>query len=81
MEHQTAQQNAVAIAIIQTEVEHLKAAMADLKAATVAQSGDLKAIRQQLDEARGGWRTLVMLGGAAGALGSAIHWVISHVGG
>lgn len=71
MDAQTAQQNAVAIAVIQTEVAYLKTEMASMAA-------DLKAIRAQLDQARGGWRVLLLVGGASGALAEAIHWAVSH---
>jgi len=71
MDNNTAQQNAVAIAVIETEMKHLKSGMAELM-------DEIKAIRSQLDQARGGWRTLMLVGGAAGALGSGLSWVFSH---
>jgi hypothetical protein len=33
-----------------------------------------------LSEARGGWKTLMFVGGAASSLGAAIAWVIQHLG-
>jgi hypothetical protein len=39
----------------------------------------LDALNATLTEARGGWRMLMLLGGAAAALGSLIPWVISHL--
>jgi hypothetical protein len=44
-----------------------------------AMSEDMQAIRLQLAEARGGWRLLVALGGAASALGGIITWGLTHV--
>jgi hypothetical protein len=42
-------------------------------------SEDMQAIRLQLAEAKGGWRLLVALGGAASALGGFITWGLSHI--
>lgn len=33
---------------------------------------DIKAIRETLSEARGGWKTLLLVGGAAGSMGALI---------
>jgi hypothetical protein len=44
-----------------------------------AMSEDMQAIRLQLAEAKGGWRLLVALGGAASALGGVITWGLSHI--
>jgi hypothetical protein len=40
---------------------------------------DMQAVRIQLAEARGGWRLLVALGGASGAIGAALAWAASHL--
>lgn len=71
LESTTAQQNAVAIAVIETEMKHLKTGVEEL-------SADIKAIRSQLDQAKGGWRVLVLIGGAAGALGAGLQSLLSH---
>jgi tetrahydromethanopterin S-methyltransferase subunit B len=47
-----------AVRLLQGSVEGMKA--------------DLEAMQTTLSEARGGWRTLMWLGGAAGALGVAV---------
>ena len=39
----------------------------------------VEVIASTLSEARGGWRVLMLVGGAAGALGSAVTWVASHL--
>ena len=74
----TEQQNAIAVATIQVEVAHLKAALADLRVTNALQSEKLDRVLAQLAEARGGWRTLMLVGGAAGSLGSVASWLISH---
>lgn len=39
----------------------------------------LESMKTQLDEARGGWRTLLWLGGASATLGASVSWVLAHV--
>ena len=39
----------------------------------------LEVMERQLAEARGGWRTLMALGGAAASLGAFVSWIVSHV--
>jgi len=40
---------------------------------------DMTAVRLQLAEASGGWKVLVMLGGASSVLGGAITWAATHL--
>jgi hypothetical protein len=41
---------------------------------------DVRAIRDLLSEAKGGWKTLMLIGGVAGVLGAAtsklLHWLM-----
>ena len=39
----------------------------------------LKDIQDTLSEARGGWRVMMMFGGAAAAAGSALAYVVTHL--
>lgn len=67
----TEQKNEVSIAAMRVEIEYLKLA--------VAQSNSkLDDVLRQLNEAKGGWRVLMMVGGAAGIIGSGVSWAISH---
>ena len=38
----------------------------------------LAEINKTLSEAKGGWKVLMMIGGAGGAVGSFITWVVAH---
>lgn len=40
---------------------------------------DIRSILDTLAQARGGWRTLMLVGGAAGALGAAVHWAAGFI--
>lgn len=73
------QQNAITLAALQVEVSYLKVAVADLRASNTLQNEKLDKVLAQLAEARGGWRTLMLIGGAAGSIGSAITWVLQHM--
>lgn len=63
------------------EVAHLKVAVADLRSTNAELDRKLDQVLAQLAEARGGWRTLMLLGGAAGSLGGGLTWLISHLKG
>jgi prefoldin subunit 5 len=60
------------LAVHETEIKHLQADMDRL----VADMDDIKKtlnnINTTLAEARGGWRVLMMVGGAGGALGAVV---------
>lgn len=71
-------ENARALAVLETEMKHMKAAMDDLKFSNQRQDSKLDTVLQTMHEARGSWRTLLMMGGAAGSLGGLVTWFISH---
>ena len=51
------------IAILETEMKNMQASVTDMQA-------DLRVIRDILIGAKGGWRTLMAVGGAAAAFGA-----------
>lgn len=75
----TEQQNAITLAALQVEVAYMKVAVADLRATNTQQNEKLDRVLAQLAEARGGWRTLMLIGGAAGSIGSGLTWLFSHM--
>lgn len=42
-------------------------------------ANQLDAVLEALSEAKGGWKTLMWLGGAGSAFGAATYWILSHV--
>lgn len=40
---------------------------------------DVGAMKEQMVEARGGWKLLMLLGGSAASLGGAISWAAAHI--
>ena len=57
---------------MQATVGALESDMREMKA-------DVRVIRDAITEARGGWKTLLMIGGAAAAAASFITWLLNHV--
>ncbi|WP_314435585.1 hypothetical protein [Massilia timonae] len=77
----TEQQNTIALAQLQVEVAYMKAAITRLDYSNSELQQKLDKVLAQLAEARGGWRTLMLIGGAAGSIGSGITWLVSHLKG
>ena len=66
---------------LQAQVEMLIESNRINTATLETMSEAVHAMQFQMAEAKGGWRTLVFLGGAAASLGGAISWMLSHVTG
>ena len=60
------------LAVHETEIKHLQADMDKLVQDMESIKVTLNAINSTLAEARGGWRVLMMVGGAGGALGALV---------
>jgi prefoldin subunit 5 len=56
---------------LQSDMDKMVEDMEEIKKAIIE-------INKTLSEAKGGWRMLMAVGGAAGIVGSGITWVISH---
>lgn len=56
---------------LESEVRHLQKTVESMQA-------DIKVMRDLLEQGRGGWRTLVWLGGAAATLSAGISWLVTH---
>lgn len=69
----------VDISRLESEVSHLTQIVAELKASNRAMNDKLDQIQRTLSEARGGWQTMMWMGGAAASVGGVISWVASHV--
>ncbi len=66
------------LAVHETEIKHIQADMDKMVADMEAIKTSINQINQTLSEAKGGWRVLMMLGGAGGVLGAAITQVVQH---
>lgn len=66
------------IARLETELGHLSATISELKSSNTSMAIKLDDVLRQLAEAKGGWRTLMWLGGASASAGSLITWGLQH---
>ena len=60
------------LAVHETEIKHLQADMDRLVADMEDIKKTLNSINSTLADARGGWKVLMMVGGAGGALGAVV---------
>jgi len=60
------------LAVHETEIKHLQADMDRLITEMESIKSTLNSINSTLSEARGGWKVLMMVGGAGGALGAVV---------
>ena len=60
------------LAEMRVKIANLQAGQTDLLTQVRSMNGTLQTINTTLSEAKGGWKTLLWLGGASGALGAAL---------
>jgi hypothetical protein len=56
---------------LQSDMDKMVEDMEEIKKAIIE-------INKTLSEAKGGWKMLLAVGGAAGVVGSAITWIVGH---
>lgn len=64
---------------LQAQVETLIASDAAKTELLAKLADDMTAVRLQLAEASGGWKLLVMLGGASSLVGGAVTWAAQNL--
>lgn len=62
------------------QIGRLEAQVANLERDAIEIKGDLKALVATVNQARGGWKTLMLVAGAAGAAGALASKVVGLVG-
>jgi hypothetical protein len=67
---------------LQAEVESLRRDLGNIGDNVLLLTQQVTEMRRMLDEARGGWKTLLLVGGAMAAIGAALSkglaWLVSH---
>jgi len=66
---------------LQVQVETLLRQDSEKTDLLKALAADINAIRIQMAEARGGWKVMLLLGGASASFGGVISWVLTHLRG
>jgi predicted secreted protein len=69
----------VDIARLEVQVTHLSTSVAGLQESNQQLTLKLDQVLLTLSEARGGWKTLMVVGGAASTVGAALSWLIQHL--
>lgn len=69
----------IKIAALETKVEGMGREIGELKGNIRDLIDVVGALREQMTEARGGWKTLMLLGGASATLSGAVVWVFQHL--
>lgn len=69
------------IATLEAQVEGMGDQIDRMEDAIVTLTTTVNGMRDQLTEAKGGWRVLMMLGGASATFGGLIGWAIEHMTG
>ena len=59
---------------LEARVEHLEGMVREM-------STDIRAMRDLLEQSKGGWRVMMLVGGAAATMGGAVSWLVQHLGG
>ena len=72
-------EDSVQIARLEERLRQMDADMKQLTSALSDVQVQMGQILDKLNEAKGGWRMLMWLGGGAATLGAAISWVLTHV--
>lgn len=68
----------ISIARLEVEVAHLRKGLAAVEESNQQLTEKLDQVLLTLSEARGGWRTMMILGGAMATIGAGLSWVMQH---
>jgi hypothetical protein len=66
---------------LQAQVEQLLESNRLLTESVSTMSAAIQAMQLQMAEAKGGWKLLMAIGGAAASAGGLISWVVTHLTG
>jgi hypothetical protein len=67
------------IAALEKTVEAMARQNERMEGAITALTSTVNGMRDQLTEAKGGWRVLMAIGGAAATAGGVIAWAVEHL--
>ncbi len=69
----------IAIAVLETKVEDQAKELERLTVIVEHMASKLDTVASTLAEARGGWRTMMLLGGAGATFGGLLSWAFEHL--
>lgn len=77
--HQDVHQANLDIAVLKTELVHLRRDVDTLAGAVERLTTALNSMNTTMSEARGGWRMMMLLGGVSATFGGIVAWLIQHL--
>ena len=79
IDHQARQDAALAKQALTAHDDRCEERWADSRKTMDAVLAEIKAMRSDVDAAKGSWRMLLALAGAASAAGAGISWLVNHL--
>lgn len=67
------------LSALEERVDNVKDDVADLKKDVASVHKDVAEIKDILTQAKGGWRVLIVIGGVAGSMTTALLWLIGKI--
>ena len=67
------------LSALEERVANVKDDVADLKKDVASVRKDVMEIKDILTQAKGGWRVLIVIGGLAGSMTTAVLWLIGKI--
>jgi len=67
------------LSALEERVANVKDDVADLKKDVASVRRDVTEIKDILTQAKGGWRVLIVIGGLAGSMTTAVLWLIGKI--
>lgn len=71
--------NSIQIARLEEKFAAMRSDMVKMEGQLLDMTNKLDQVLAALSEAKGGWKLMMAIGGAAGALAAGVAWMISHV--
>ena len=75
----TSDDNSIQIARLEEKFAAMRSDMVKMDGQLLDMTNKLDLVLAALSEAKGGWKLMMAIGGAAGALAAGVAWMISHV--
>lgn len=64
---------------LEEQVAALKTQQEDIAVTLAEMRKELRSVSDMITTAKGGWRTMMMVGGAAASVAALVSWVVDHV--
>jgi len=71
--------DSIQIARLEEQFSAIRKDMDEMGVQMHAMQEQLAEVLEKLSEAKGGWRVLMLLGGAAAGVGASLSWFLQHV--